>query len=531
MAFWGIEVKPGIPYTHRFDNERGRLHVSQATLGDFSSEKKSIVQCNVGDKRPPIYLCSLLPERIETCPLNLEFEEDDEVTFSVIGPNSIHLSGFFLSESHDTCRDGYESDSYEDIAETESDESTDYDTEDEYEDDFIDDDLDMFPPSPVRNSGVVIEELVDEKPANANENGISKRPKKKNRLRATDDNDNSQQQIVVKSGAHVPVLESEDEDGFPISSPRKSKDDVLNTKGKAEEIKDKRIDEETKRKKAKDDPGHAKKLKRKVGAIVQDGEQERESGQPDDSSLATTQVAPENDVKQKKKKRNKKAGGKKEDGEAQETGIGSKNNGQLEETTTRDMNQALPVGKEHDEKLTTEKSLDIDADSTADENHSKEKKKKKKKEKSKKQETKANASVEQTVIDKDGSTMEIEEKTEAKPFQVRSFPNGLVIEELAMGKPDGKRASPGKKVSVHYIGKLKKNGKIFDSNVGRAPFKFRLGVGQVIKGWDVGVNGMRVGDKRRLTIPPAMGYGARGAGGAIPPNSWLAFDVELVDVR
>ncbi|KAJ6339293.1 hypothetical protein OIU77_007288 [Salix suchowensis] len=100
-----------------------------------------------------------------------------------------------------------------------------------------------------------------------------------------------------------------------------------------------------------------------------------------------------------------------------------------------------------------------------------------------------------------------------------------------MGKPDGKRASPGSQVSVRYIGKLKKNDKIFDSNVGRAPFKFRLGVGQVIKGWDVGVNGMRVGDKRRFTIPPSMGYGERGAGGKIPPNSWLVFDVELVNVR
>ncbi|RVX08364.1 Peptidyl-prolyl cis-trans isomerase FKBP53 [Vitis vinifera] len=86
-------------------------------------------------------------------------------------------------------------------------------------------------------------------------------------------------------------------------------------------------------------------------------------------------------------------------------------------------------------------------------------------------------------------------------------------------------------VSVHYIGNLKKNGKIFDSNVGRAPFKFRLGVGQVIKGWDVGVNGMRVGDKRRLTIPPSMGYGDQGAGKTIPPNSWLVFDVELVAVN
>ncbi|XP_062089482.1 peptidyl-prolyl cis-trans isomerase FKBP15-3-like [Humulus lupulus] len=124
--------------------------------------------------------------------------------------------------------------------------------------------------------------------------------------------------------------------------------------------------------------------------------------------------------------------------------------------------------------------------------------------------------------------LDSDKQTNAKSSKVRTFANGLVIEELSMDKPDGKKAQPGKKVSVHYIGKLKKNGKQFDSNVGRAPFKFRLGVGQVIKGWDVGVEGMRVGDKRRLTIPPEIGYGA---GGAIPPNSWLVFDVELNDVR
>lgn len=83
--------------------------MTQATLGTGSSTKKSIVQCNVGDEKP-IFLCSLLPERIETSPLNLEFEED-EVTFSVIGPCSVHLSGFFYGETEDNC--GHESHDYE----------------------------------------------------------------------------------------------------------------------------------------------------------------------------------------------------------------------------------------------------------------------------------------------------------------------------------------------------------------------------------------------------------------------------------
>jgi FK506-binding nuclear protein len=77
---------------------------------------------------------------------------------------------------------------------------------------------------------------------------------------------------------------------------------------------------------------------------------------------------------------------------------------------------------------------------------------------------------------------------------------------------------------MKYVGRLKSNGKVFDASKG-APFTFRLGVGEVIKGWDIGVKGMRVGDKRKLIIPPDMAYGKKGAPGAIPPNAWLEFDI------
>lgn len=113
--------------------------------------------------------------------------------------------------------------------------------------------------------------------------------------------------------------------------------------------------------------------------------------------------------------------------------------------------------------------------------------------------------------------------------RVRRFANGFEIEDLKMGAADGKLAKPGKKVIVKYVGKLK-NGKVFDQTAGNKTFAFRLGVGEVIKGWDRGVEGMRVGDKRRLIVPPLMGYGATRTG-PIPPNSELHFDVELVDVK
>ena len=105
----------------------------------------------------------------------------------------------------------------------------------------------------------------------------------------------------------------------------------------------------------------------------------------------------------------------------------------------------------------------------------------------------------------------------------------LKVEEIKAGT--GKEAKSGTVVSVHYTGWLT-DGKKFDSSLDRGqPFKFHLGKGQVIQGWDKGVAGMKVGGKRKLTIPPEMGYGSRGAGGVIPPNATLVFEVELLGVE
>ncbi len=123
---------------------------------------------------------------------------------------------------------------------------------------------------------------------------------------------------------------------------------------------------------------------------------------------------------------------------------------------------------------------------------------------------------------------------EKKEGKVVTTDSGLKYEDLKEGEGDAAKA--GDVVQVHYTGWLTTDGttkgKKFDSSVDRGePFKFKLGNGDVIKGWDEGVAGMKVGGKRRLVIPSALGYGKRGAGSDIPPNSTLLFEVELLKIK
>ncbi len=112
-----------------------------------------------------------------------------------------------------------------------------------------------------------------------------------------------------------------------------------------------------------------------------------------------------------------------------------------------------------------------------------------------------------------------------------TLPSGLVYWDLKVG--NGAVAAKGSKVKVHYTGWLLEEGTKFDSSYdhGGSPFEFTIGVGQVIKGWDQGVTGMKVGGKRQLRIPPDLGYGWRGSPPVIPKNAYLIFDVELLDVK
>ena len=136
--------------------------------------------------------------------------------------------------------------------------------------------------------------------------------------------------------------------------------------------------------------------------------------------------------------------------------------------------------------------------------------------------------VAQTASDLSPEEPTEETNTDMADENMTTTDTGLMYEDLEVGT--GALPTPGQAVTVHYTGTLE-NGEKFDSSRDRnRPFSFTIGVGQVIKGWDEGVATMRVGGRRTLVIPPDLGYGPRGAGGVIPPNATLIFDVELIRV-
>ncbi|WP_394707583.1 FKBP-type peptidyl-prolyl cis-trans isomerase [Sedimenticola selenatireducens] len=124
--------------------------------------------------------------------------------------------------------------------------------------------------------------------------------------------------------------------------------------------------------------------------------------------------------------------------------------------------------------------------------------------------------------------MKIHSNPEGIKMAEKMTDSGLKYDDMVEG--EGAVAAAGQRVVVHYTGWLT-DGRKFDSSLDRNdPFTFSLGAGQVIRGWDEGVQGMKIGGKRKLTIPPQLGYGARGAGGVIPPNATLVFEVELLEI-
>lgn len=494
-SFWGVEVKPGKPYTLTHGDFAGRLRLTQATLGvevgkgeKATGVKRCVLQCGA-ENRDPVFLCVLMPEQSETCHLELEFEE--EVTFSVIGPRSIHLAGYYMTDvcgedrsDNDSGSDSLQSSDGDDFLEEDDDGNMVMGYSDSEDDDSESDDEEMAYNQGRGKSSVVIEEIEEDDKAAIAE--VQRATKKK---QCPENGDESQLQLAVRNSP-TESLESEDEDGFPVS--------FSESKKSSEIISNKNV--------GKDKETSNKDLKRKSGAISDRG----------DSSGG---VKAEIDGASKKKKKGK------DKSTVMDTG---KVNKEEKEVKQHD-SPADPASTKHKKKKNKNKSAsggDTSEQSAKNNNIDKDNEEASAQEANKKNKKKKAHDISRSESQAGTGLGESDSK---EPLQTRTFANGMMIQEVEMGKPDGKKASRGKKVSVRYIGKLK-NGTIFDSNVNGRPFEFRLGVGQVISGWDVGVNGMRVGDKRRLTIPPSMGYGSKRVG-QIPQNSTLIFDVELVNVK
>lgn len=170
---------------------------------------------------------------------------------------------------------------------------------------------------------------------------------------------------------------------------------------------------------------------------------------------------------------------------------------------------------------------DNDSDDDDDDDHEEEAKEVQKRKNNLKSSQEPSKKAKNEAVPKLVSNEDIKKEIKEKDNQVKTLPGGVLIKDIRIG--NGPVAKKGKHIQVYYSGKLKSNGKQFDSCTSGKPFKFRLGAGEVIKGWDIGFENMKVGGKRNLEIPASMAYGSKKIPG-IPPNSTLIFDVELKSV-
>ncbi|VAI30627.1 unnamed protein product [Triticum turgidum subsp. durum] len=433
MAFWGVEVKPGKPYTHSYNLSHGRLRICQATLGSCDAATRTVVQCIVGNKKP-IILCSLNPKLAEMCHLEIELEEVDEVLFSVLGQSSVHLSGYYLRPGRRGNAGEEDSESYgEDVGESDTDQ--DYEgSEDSYESDFIDDGDNEVP----------------------------------------EDND---------------VSDSMD-DGDVCSTPDHCKQDSEKHARKVKRqwrLKKKQQVDSSADKIADSPSKPAARCKR--GSIF-------DSASEDEDFLAQSEEENLPTPVSLAKKTNGKVSEEIKPGNVTSNDEAKKRSNSDKKRKSDAINEdpASPMDVTEVNGLSVPKQ----------EAEIKKKSKKKKK------------------------TLEAEDGKHSN--NIRTLEDGLVIEDLSAGNQDAKVASEGNKVYINYVGKLQ-DGKTVHSNGEEKPYKFKLGSEKVMRGWNLGITGMRVGEKRRLTIPPSMCDNGGKSAVELPKDSTIIYEVELVKVR
>ncbi|KAM0826737.1 hypothetical protein ACQ4PT_068679 [Festuca glaucescens] len=489
MICAGVEVKPGKPYTHRYQLSHGRLRISQATLGSCDAAKRSVLQCVVGNKAP-IIVCSLNPRLAEMCHLEIELEEVDEVLFSVLGPSSVHLSGYYLRPSSRSGAGDDESESYgEDVGESDTDRDHD-ESEDSYESDFIDDGDDEVPEdndvSESMDDGDVCSSPDSHKTASEKHAGKVKRlrrSKKKHQVDSTDDEieDSSCKPTTRHNFRSIFDSGSEDED-LPANKTNASEEHAdkvkrgrrLKKKHQVDSIDDKIEDSSCK-----------PTFRRKPCSIF-------DSGSEDEDFLAK-----EEDLPSLSEKTNGKVSkeNKPENVASKEETKKKSRNDRKRKSDTIDQDPASPMDE-----------TEVNGSSVPKQEAELKKKSKKKK---------------RTASEADDGK---------HSNNIRTLENGLVIEDLSAGNQDAKVASNGSKVYINYVGKLQ-DGKTVHPNAKEKPYKFKLGSEKVIPGWNLGIDGMHVGDKRRLTVPPSLCENGGKLFEQVPKNKTIFYEVELVKVK
>ncbi|CAI0424876.1 unnamed protein product [Linum tenue] len=569
MAFWGVEVKPGRPFTHTSDGGNRRLHVSQASLGNGTATNKSILQCNVGNKSP-ICLCTLFPNNSEVCQIHVEYQETDDVVFSVIGPRSVHLSGYY-KDYDGNHKAGDDSVSYgEDIGDSDTDRSVHDSEEDGQENSFINDgDPGTMSASLVSGDGV---EEVNAKPVN--QKCRYKRLRKTYKLTDSDDDNSSDHQamgfgynvdagvgseeddaLVLISSLHKkkPSARVHNETDLPsnnltlVEQPSRHRDKLksqMKDKGKQKNLPEadgpddffsvsilkwpNRKDNEKKNGKVGD---HVSLLK----------EVDKDTAYFGISICLADQVVAETDQEGKKRKKRKI------------DKLGKALNAGVSVPSKAEENVHANI---EDDAVEIKSSQELGSQSVDDTEEGKEKRSNRQKLRKR-----LNAETPAAPKGEDNQPAKIEEGVaKTKLSQVQTFAGGLLVEELEPGKTEGRLAAPGRKISVSYTGKRKNTGEVLSSNIDGRPLKFVLGGEEVTEAWNVGLNGMRVGELRRLTFPAPSctrssstrhGNGSEGVDGGevitttVPPlpldcdvddksegaEKWLVYDVKLLKVR
>jgi len=486
--FWGLVVKPG----KRYDTVvQEAFRVTKACIepGSVGSKISSVfVECDNSEE----FIVANLGPKIFNETLDLAFNEGEKICFKVDGPGTIHLTGNILEDSAPN-----NDDSMFDMMD--SGESSEESSEEEESD---------------VEAGDKIQEVTDEEAQKVK--GVKRKKEEKSKEQAKKakvDNDSTidttMDTTVGDLDSTENFAEEEDSDDDEDSSDEEGDStlDPADTTGNVEESDESSDDDDS------DEEEEEKPVVKKENDKVEKTPKAEKTTKAD----KTPKIEKESQKPEAKTPKEKKALDTPKQTKKSENGANIETQ-ETPKSKKQKINSAELTPKQEEVVKTPKVKENGDV-----QNEKAVKTPKEKKDKTPKPDTPAK---ELKTPNKD-----VKVKAENTPGKTpkRTLKGGIVTEELKEG--NGPECKPGNMVGMYYSGKLKKNGKQFDATLSGKPFKFKLGAGQVIKGWDVGVLGMKVGGKRRLTVPAPMAYGAQGAPPDIPANSDLIFDVECKFVK